>query len=196
MMTDNNKPRDKLGLALAGGGFRASLFHIGVLRRMAELDMLRYVETLSTVSGGSIVGALYILLLKREIDRKARLDQSDYVRIIEELDERMSKAIKKNLRVRLFMNPLGIMRVMLTEYSLGLRMSRLYERCVFNETVKELGNKRCYNNIKLVVGIVEVVRVTYMKINEVFHPLLSHTFLCLFNHHLRDIYSSDLAPVF
>jgi predicted acylesterase/phospholipase RssA len=31
---------DKLGLALSGGGFRASLFHIGVLARMAELDLL------------------------------------------------------------------------------------------------------------------------------------------------------------
>lgn len=137
-MTENNKPRDKLGVALAGGGFRASLFHIGVLRRMAELDLLRYVETLSTVSGGSIIGALYILLLKREIDQKARLDQSDYVRIIDDLETRMCKAIKKNLRVRLFMNPFGIMRVLLSEYSLGLRMSRLYERCVFKDTVKEL----------------------------------------------------------
>ena len=59
--------RDKLGLALAGGGFRASLFHVGVLRRMAELDLLRYVEVLSTVSGGSIVGALYILMLKERL---------------------------------------------------------------------------------------------------------------------------------
>ena len=30
-----------LGLALSGGGFRASLFHIGVLARLAELDLLR-----------------------------------------------------------------------------------------------------------------------------------------------------------
>jgi hypothetical protein len=31
----------KVGLALSGGGFRASLYHIGVLARLAELDMLR-----------------------------------------------------------------------------------------------------------------------------------------------------------
>lgn len=30
----------KVGLALSGGGFRASLFHIGVLAKLAELDML------------------------------------------------------------------------------------------------------------------------------------------------------------
>ncbi len=138
-MTDNgNQHRDKLGLALAGGGFRASLFHIGVLRRMAELDMLRFVEVLSTVSGGSIVGALYILLLKQELDKKARLDKDDYLRIVDKLEQRMCKAIKKNLRVRLFLNPFGTLRFLMTEYSLGRRMSRLYERCVYSETVREL----------------------------------------------------------
>src|SRR6267142_2390044 len=47
----------KMGLALSGGGFRASLFHIGVLAKLAELDLLRHVECLSCVSGGSIIGA-------------------------------------------------------------------------------------------------------------------------------------------
>src|SRR5262245_18091552 len=45
--------RGKVGLALSGGGFRASLYHIGVLAKLAELDLLRYVEYLSCVSGGS-----------------------------------------------------------------------------------------------------------------------------------------------
>ncbi len=43
----------KTGLALSGGGLRASLFHIGVLGRLAELDLLRHVDVISTVSGGS-----------------------------------------------------------------------------------------------------------------------------------------------
>jgi hypothetical protein len=50
--------RGKVGLALSGGGFRATLFHLGVLARLAECNVLRSVETLSTVSGGSIGGAL------------------------------------------------------------------------------------------------------------------------------------------
>ena len=41
----------KVGLALSGGGFRASLFHIGVLARLAECNVLRRVEVLSCVSG-------------------------------------------------------------------------------------------------------------------------------------------------
>ena len=50
--------REKWGLALSGGGFRASFFHLGVLARLAEMDLLRRVEVISTVSGGSIIGAL------------------------------------------------------------------------------------------------------------------------------------------
>lgn len=49
----------KLGLALSGGGFRASFFHLGVLARLAEEGLLRQVEVISTVSGGSIIGAAY-----------------------------------------------------------------------------------------------------------------------------------------
>lgn len=40
----------RVGLALSGGGFRASLYHLGVLARLAESDVLRHVETLSCVS--------------------------------------------------------------------------------------------------------------------------------------------------
>lgn len=51
----------RLGLALSGGGFRAAAFHLGVLKRLEELRLLRRIEALSTVSGGSITGAVYAL---------------------------------------------------------------------------------------------------------------------------------------
>jgi len=130
--------RTKLGLSLAGGGFRASVFHLGVLRRMAELDLLRHVEVLSTVSGGSIIGALYILLLKGRLDADASLDRDAYVRIIDNAQEILVKAIQKNLRLRLFCNPLGILRVLLTQHSLGKRMARLYERYLYQRPVEQL----------------------------------------------------------
>ena len=47
-------------LALSGGGSRAIVFHLGFLRRLAELGLLEQVTKLSTVSGGSIVvGMIY-----------------------------------------------------------------------------------------------------------------------------------------
>ncbi len=56
-MTVSAQP--KIGLALSGGGFRAAFFHLGVLARLAELGLLRRIEVVSTVSGGSIVGAAF-----------------------------------------------------------------------------------------------------------------------------------------
>lgn len=44
----------KIGLALSGGGFRATGFHLGVLARLAEEKRLEEVTFLSTVSGGSL----------------------------------------------------------------------------------------------------------------------------------------------
>ena len=58
----------KLGIALSGGGFRAALFHIGVLARLAERDLLRHVALISTVSGGSIIGAFYYLKVKQLLE--------------------------------------------------------------------------------------------------------------------------------
>ena len=44
----------KIALALSGGGFRATGFHLGVLARLAEQNQLENVTFLSTVSGGSL----------------------------------------------------------------------------------------------------------------------------------------------
>lgn len=44
----------KVGLALSGGGFRAAVFHLGVLARLADEAALEQVTFLSTVSGGSL----------------------------------------------------------------------------------------------------------------------------------------------
>jgi len=44
----------KIGLSLSGGGFRATVFHLGVLARLAEEGSLEKVDSLSTVSGGSL----------------------------------------------------------------------------------------------------------------------------------------------
>lgn len=139
--------RAKLGLALAGGGFRASLFHLGVLRRMAELDLLRYVQVLSTVSGGSIVGALYILLLKRRLEdpkfksagpKELLIPRIEYQAIVDELQAALVVGIRKNLRTRLFMNPWTLIKVMLWKGSLAAEMGRLYEKHIFASAIAEL----------------------------------------------------------
>ena len=51
----------KIGLALSGGGSRAIAFHLGCLRSLNDLGVLDDIEVISTVSGGSVIGALYTL---------------------------------------------------------------------------------------------------------------------------------------
>lgn len=48
-----------IALALSGGGSRAIAFHLGCLRALNEKGILNRVSVLSTVSGGSVIGALY-----------------------------------------------------------------------------------------------------------------------------------------
>src|SRR5581483_8251225 len=104
----------KVGLALSGGGFRASLFHIGVLARLAELDILRHIEVLSCVSGGSIVGACYYLevrdLLKKNHD--AAITREHYIKLVERVAENFTAGIRKNLRTRLFASWLANLRTL------------------------------------------------------------------------------------
>src|SRR5713101_6845273 len=54
-------PRPGIGLCLSGGGYRAMLFHVGVLWRLNELGYLPKLDRISSVSGGSITaGALAV----------------------------------------------------------------------------------------------------------------------------------------
>jgi len=48
----------KIGVCLSGGGFRASLYALGVLRYLAEANLLDDVVGVSAVSGGSIAAAV------------------------------------------------------------------------------------------------------------------------------------------
>jgi predicted acylesterase/phospholipase RssA len=88
----------KVGLALSGGGFRASFFHLGVLACLAERDVLRHVEGLSCVSGGSIVGACYWLKLRERMLKPKPLKRDDYVALVSELMTHFKDAVQTDLR--------------------------------------------------------------------------------------------------
>jgi hypothetical protein len=47
---------DRVGLAFSGGGIRSATFNLGILKALQELGVLKYVDYLSTVSGGGYIG--------------------------------------------------------------------------------------------------------------------------------------------
>ena len=125
----------KIGLALSGGGFRASLFHIGVLARLAELDVLRRVEVLSCVSGGSILGAYYYLKVEQLIKRCGNQTpgRDEYLKLMQEVEADFLKAIAKNVRMRLLTNPLRVFQMAVSRgYSRTERAGQLYQELIYS----------------------------------------------------------------
>lgn len=58
-------PADGVGLCLSGGGYRAMVFHLGVLRRFNETGWLQKLTRVASVSGGSIIAAQLGMVWKK-----------------------------------------------------------------------------------------------------------------------------------
>ncbi len=121
----------KVGLALSGGGFRASLYHIGVLAQLAELDMLRYVEVISCVSGGSILGTYYYLELRRLLQTKpdTEITREDYIQVVKNIESGFVAGVQRNILGRMFLEPGSNWKVLTSRSSTTTdRLADLYER--------------------------------------------------------------------
>lgn len=128
----------RVGLALSGGGFRASLFHIGLLAHLAEQDLLRQIEVISTVSGGSIIGALYYLHVRELLQGKRDTDIKcmHYVEHVETLQREFLKGVQENLRMRTFSNPWKNWRMYGRKYSRSDRIAELYAKHFYSPAVE------------------------------------------------------------
>ena len=57
-MDEGKQPEEGTALCLSGGGYRAMLFHTGVLWRLNEIGWLPKINRISSVSGGSITAGV------------------------------------------------------------------------------------------------------------------------------------------
>jgi predicted acylesterase/phospholipase RssA len=136
--------RGKIGLALSGGGFRASLYHIGVLAKLAELNLLRHVEYLSCVSGGSIVGAHFYLEVRKLLQEKEDkfIDRKDYIEIVHKLANDFYAGVKTNIRTRIAAEWLtNLKMIFVPGYSRTMRAGDLYESRIYARVADTLGHK-------------------------------------------------------
>lgn len=129
----------RVGLALSGGGFRASFFHIGVLARLAELDLLREVEVISSVSGGSILGAFYYLHLKKLLEEKGddEIRKEDYIELLKNIEVSFLRGVQKNLRMRTFGNIISNLRMFSDSYSRSDRIGQLYTKHFYESVIRK-----------------------------------------------------------
>ncbi len=143
----------KMGVALSGGGFRASLFHLGVLARLAELDLLRHVHVLSCVSGGSIVGAHYHLEVKRLLKTKddTQITHGDYIEIVQRMIRDFVAGVQENVRTRIAANPWSNLRMLFSSiYSRTERAGELFEALIYRRVPDGKGKaKRWVHELKI-----------------------------------------------
>ena len=135
-------------------GYRASLFHIGVLARLAELDALRYVEgivcfrglhyrSLLLPGGAGVTGA--------KPDRE--ITAADYVAIVADVERDFLAAVQKNLRTRVFLGWLANLRSLVqprytrTDY-LGQLLERYFYSKPFGKTRAHLARNELRVNPK------------------------------------------------
>ncbi|NUJ17272.1 patatin-like phospholipase family protein [Bacillus glycinifermentans] len=113
--------KGKLGLALSGGGFCAAFFHIGVLARMADMGLLRHVEVISTVSGGSIIGALFYLHLKNMLEEKqgSEIKDEDCQDMLETIQNESPRGSTQHT-VAYFSHPFPKFKNVFTRFTKGL----------------------------------------------------------------------------
>lgn len=125
----------KIGLALSGGGFRASLYHLGVLARLAELDVLRQVEVVSCVSGGAIVGAHYYLKVRHLLQTKSEdeITRDDYIILVRDMIEEFVAGVQENVRMSVPLNPFKTLQMLWRkDYSRTTRAGELYEKYLYS----------------------------------------------------------------
>ena len=86
--------RRGLALCLSGGGYRATLFHLGAVRRLHELGILARVDTISSVSGGSLfAGILADIAIDRGWSRGLAVEHFD-----RDVAERVRMLARRDLR--------------------------------------------------------------------------------------------------
>lgn len=142
---------EKLGLALSGGGFRASFYHIGVLAQMAEQGLLRKVEVISTVSGGSIIGALYYLHVKKLLESKDddSVTDQDYIGLVQQIEQDFLKATEKNIRMEIFSDFKANIKMLSASYSRSDRLAELYNEYLYQSVLEGVSNPVQMQELKI-----------------------------------------------
>jgi predicted acylesterase/phospholipase RssA len=123
----------KIGLALSGGGFRATLFHLGLIRFLRDADVLRQVTHITSVSGGSIMAAHLALNWDRYTGSTEEFDLAashllDFIRM--DVRNRILRHSPLGLVVRGPRRLLGLSNRQLTRTGL---LERQYEKHLYGD---------------------------------------------------------------
>jgi NTE family protein len=146
----------KIGLALSGGGFRATVFHLGVLARLAESGVLEDTSFLSTVSGGSLCTGMIFSLNNLGWPTSEEYQQ----RVLPEARKLLTtQNLQTSLMIRSALSPWGILgtraddlsAIMQKRWGVTAKLSDLPEspRWFINATCYETGKNWRFERFRM-----------------------------------------------
>jgi predicted acylesterase/phospholipase RssA len=129
------QPARRLALSLSGGGFRATLFHLGVIRFLFESKLLENVRWVGGVSGGSIMAAHLVLYWGRYAGDRGGFDQAS---------QQLLKFIRSDMRGRILRRWLlawiGPVRLLARgKFTLARLLQNEYDRLFSGATLGDFG---------------------------------------------------------
>jgi len=123
----------RLGLALSGGGFRATLFHLGVLRFLKDAGQLKDVTDIASVSGGSILAAHLALNWDRYTGDDKQFDEaaSEIVKFVQfDVRNYIVRRLPLQFPVRLLAK---LVRRPVRKLTANALLERCYEKRLFGD---------------------------------------------------------------
>ena len=124
----------KFGLALSGGGFRASLYHLGLVRFLRDAGILSQVTHITSVSGGSILAAHLVLNWERYNGSSAEFDMaaSEILKVVQlDVRNRITRRFPLNIPVGWVRKLMGLSNRKLTRTGL---LEYYYEKHLYGDT--------------------------------------------------------------
>ena len=120
---------DGAALCLSGGGYRAMLFHLGVLWRFYELSLLRDLKRISSVSGGSITAGALALAWPRLSFDPARLHDDFVPEVVAPIRRLAGRTLDRN----------AVIGGIFLPGTIGERIAAAYDEHLFrNATLQDL----------------------------------------------------------
>src|SRR5262245_61151173 len=125
---------NKIGLALSGGGFRATLYHLGLVRFLRDAGILSQVTHITSVSGGSILAAHLALNWERYNGSANEFDAAaseilSFVRL--DVRNRVFRRFPLVAPLRWALRPLGLSSRKMTRTGL---LENHYEKNLYGDT--------------------------------------------------------------
>jgi NTE family protein len=131
-------PPNIKALCLSGGGYRAMLFHAGAIKRLNELGILRKLDAITSVSGGSVLNGILAKSWKGLDWDSDGVAQNFDAQILEKVRKLAATNIRTPALITNRLNPLNWIKLWSGDYSATDLLREEYDKLFQGMKLREL----------------------------------------------------------